>query len=199
MRAFSVSLKRSGLSACMNLKNAGELVHANGIELSMMSSDTASLISVIFSAVNGGGRYRVTSRCAVLSTTVVVAVVPVSDVFDLNSGEMNARNSSTLVRLVSAVNSLRHSCMRAFFISLAPAALSSLAARASGSQYNTCSRHRLALTPASLPHPLHAYQRFVNERGSAELTLTRDSTSVFDVVKGTRKEYLRSTAFFFFH
>ena len=47
MRAFSVSLKRSGLSARMNLKNAGELVHTNGMELSTMSSDTASLVSVM--------------------------------------------------------------------------------------------------------------------------------------------------------
>jgi len=68
----------------MNLKNAGELVHESGMLLSTMSSDTASLMSTMSFFDNGGRRYRLKSVCAVLSTTVVVvAVVPVSDVFNL--------------------------------------------------------------------------------------------------------------------
>ena len=93
----------------MNLKNVGELVHESGMLLSTMSSDTASLMSTMSLFDNGGRRYRLTPVCAVLSTTVVVvvAVVPVSDVFALHPDEKNARNSFTLVRLDSNLKVIR--------------------------------------------------------------------------------------------
>ena len=124
MRARSAALKRSGLSACMNRKNAGELVHANGMELSTTSSDTASFISAISSAVNGGGVYSRASRRDALSAVVVVAKLPRSDAFALDPGENASRDALALVRRDADSNfksfPRRGASARASRISLAP-------------------------------------------------------------------------------
>jgi len=108
----------------MNRKNAGELVHANGMELSTTSSDTASFISAISSAVNGGGVYSRASRRDALSTVVVVAKLPRSDAHALDPGENASRDALALVRRDADSNfksfPRRGASARASRISLAP-------------------------------------------------------------------------------
>ena len=124
MRARSAALKRSGLSACTNRKNAGELVHANGMELLTTSSLTASFISAISSAVNGGGVYSRASRRDALSAVVVVAKLPRSDAFALDPGENASRDALARVRRDADSNlkssRRRGASARASRISLAP-------------------------------------------------------------------------------
>jgi hypothetical protein len=109
----------------MNRKNAGELVHANGMELSTTSSDTASFISAISSAVNGGGVYsRASRRDALSAVVVVVAGLPRSDAFALDPGENASRDALALVRRDADSNLKsflrRGASARASRISLAP-------------------------------------------------------------------------------
>jgi len=109
----------------MNRKNAGELVHANGMELSTTSSDTASFISAISSAVNGGGVYsRASRRDALSAVVVVVAKLPRSDAFALDPGENASRDAFALVRRDADSNlksfPRRGASARASRISLAP-------------------------------------------------------------------------------
>jgi hypothetical protein len=109
----------------MNRKNAGELVHANGMELSTTSSLTASFTSAISSAVNGGGVYsRASRRDALSAVVVVVAKLPRSDAHALDPGENASRDAFALVRRDADSNfksfPRRGASARASRISLAP-------------------------------------------------------------------------------
>lgn len=133
-----------------------------------MSSHTASLISVMFFAVNGGGVYSRASRRDALSTVVVVAGLPRSDAFALDPGENASRDAFALVRRDADSNlksfRRRGASARASRISLAPSRRRRASRRTARGALCDSSRR-----PSSSRVP-RARRRAVAVRGAAKAT-----------------------------